>query len=292
MQIIDRLAEVGPAYDALFCDIWGVVHNGVRAFPEACAALVAYRAAGGRVVLVTNSPRPQPDVIRQMDRIGVPRAAYDAVATSGDAAQAGMVQGVVGRRVWHIGAPKDLAFFDEIAPDLMGHPPVTRVAPDQAEGIVCTGLFDDDDPLESYEAGLRAAAARGLKLLCANPDIVVDWGDRRIFCAGALAQIYTQMGGTSLYFGKPHAPIYDLARARMQAVADQTIAPARILAVGDGIGTDVQGAADQGLACLFVTGGLEAAEFGPDPDRPDAALLTTWLARAGQAPRYATARLR
>lgn len=292
MQIIDRLAEVGPSYDALFCDIWGVVHNGVRAFPEACVALVAYRAAGGRVVLVTNSPRPQPDVIRQMDQIGVPRAAYDAVATSGDAAQAGMVQGVVGRRVWHIGAPKDLPFFTEIAPDLQGQPPIARVALPEAEGIVCTGLNDDDDPLEIYQADLGAAVARGLKLLCANPDIVVDWGDRRIYCAGALAQIYTRMGGTSLYFGKPHGPIYDLARARLQAVAGQTIPEARILAIGDGIGTDVQGAADQGLACLFVTGGLEAAEFGPNPDRPDAGLLSAWLARAGQAPRYATARLR
>jgi HAD superfamily hydrolase (TIGR01459 family) len=292
MQIISALNDVSDGFEALFCDIWGVVHNGVRAFPEAVGALQRYRSAGGRVVLVTNSPRPQTDVIRQMDRIGVARDAYDAVATSGDAAQAGMVAGVVGQKVWHIGAQKDLAFFDEIAPDLQGAAAIQRVPLQQAQGIVCTGLFDDHDALEPYAAEFAQAIERGLKLLCANPDIVVDWGDTRIFCAGALADLYTRMGGTSLYFGKPHAPIYALARARLHLVAGRDIPDASILAIGDGVGTDAKGATDQGLECLFVTGGLAAGEFGPDPDHPDAASLTRWLHAQGQAPRYAMGHMR
>jgi HAD superfamily hydrolase (TIGR01459 family) len=290
-RLISGLAEVSARYDALFCDLWGCVHDGVAPFAAAVAALQAFRAQGGAVVLVTNAPRPRPDVMRQLARIGVPGDAWDAIATSGDAAQWAMATGAVGRKVWHIGAPKDLTFFTELAEDI---PPATvdLVPLEAAEGIVCTGLADDlTETPEDYRARLMIAAQNRLPMLCANPDIVVDWGGRRLWCAGALAQMYEEMGGTALYFGKPHPPIYDLARRRLAALG-RDVPEDRILCVGDGIGTDVLGAAGEALDCLFVTGGLAADAFGPDAARPDAGLLDAWLQAQQAAPRWSIGHLR
>ena len=290
-RIIPELAAVSARYDALFCDLWGCVHNGVAAFAPAVAALQAFRSGGGAVVLVTNAPRPRTDVMRQLQRLGVPRDAWDEIATSGDAAQWAMASGAVGRKVWHIGAEKDLTFFDDLPQDVPAGT-VVRVAPAEAEGIVCTGLADDmTETPEDYRAGLMLAAQNRLPMLCVNPDIVVDWGGRRLWCAGALAQIYEQMGGRVLYFGKPHPPIYDLARRRLAALG-RDVPEDRILCVGDGIGTDVAGAAGEGLDCLFVTGGLAAEAFGPDASAPDPGLLADWLAAEQAAPRWAIGQLR
>lgn len=294
--IIASLAEVAPRYRALFCDLWGCVHNGISAFPEAVAALRAFRAGGGKVILVTNAPRPKSSVVRQLARLGVPVDAYDDVATSGDAAQYAMVVGAVGRRVFHIGPDKDLSFFTDFAEDVAGvaasEPPITRVALENAEGIVCTGPFDDlSETPEDYRGTFLRAKAMGLKLLCANPDIVVDLGEKRLYCAGALAQLYDQMGGQSLYFGKPHPPIYDLARRRL-ATLDPGLTDAEILCVGDGIATDIQGGVAEGLDTLFITAGLAAHEFGPDSVNPDKDLLGAWLTAQGAFPTYAISFLR
>lgn len=296
MQVIARLADVAPRYGAVFCDLWGCLHNGVAAFPAAVAALQAFRARGGRVVLLTNAPRPKGSVARQLVRLGVPDDAWDEIVTSGDAAQAALVTGAVGYRVHHIGAEKDLPFFTDLAPDLdalrAGRPAVERVGLDQAEGLVVTGLRDDmAETPDDYRAALLLARARGLTMLCANPDVVVDVGDRRIYCAGALAQAYEAMGGKALYFGKPHPPAYDLARRRLSAL-DGGISDADILCIGDGPGTDVQGGLAEGLDVLFVTGGIEAARFGPDVVAPDAALLADWVAETGLDPLYAIGALR
>jgi HAD superfamily hydrolase (TIGR01459 family) len=273
-RIIDRLADIGDDYDALYCDVWGVLHNGLTVYPEAAAALAAYRAGGGIVILMTNSPRPRTAVIAQLDAIGVPRDAWDDVASSGDSAQAGMLRGAVGRRVFHIGAPEDESFFSDIEADLADLGQVRRVPLDEAEGIVCTGLLDDEnDSPEEYRPTLLAARNRSLKLLCANPDIQVERGDRLVWCAGAIARLYTEMGGESLYFGKPHPPIYDLARRRLTRAAGRAVPVERILVVGDGLGTDIAGALAEDLDSLFVTGGLGKAEtgtaagHGPDPAR-------------------------
>lgn len=287
-RIIDRFSDISNSYDTLFCDLWGCLHDGVRAFPDAVAALRAYRAGGGRVVLLTNAPRPAPVVIRQLQAMGVPEDAYDIVVSSGDAAQAAMLAGMVGRKVWHLGPDKDDRFFTEFAPDIPPGAWVERVGFDAAEGIVCTGPFRDDETPEAYRATFLAAKARGLKLLCANPDIVVDHGHTRLYCAGALAELFTEMGGESLYFGKPHAPIYELARARLGALGLTT---ERTLAVGDGIATDVQGAVQEGVDCLFITGGLAAAETGTRRD-PDPAQLKAFLARHGMDPSHAIGFLR
>lgn len=288
-QIVRSLAEISAPYDALFCDLWGCLHDGVNVFPEAAMALQEFRRTGGKVVLVTNSPRPRDSVAIQLDQLGAPRDCWDDIATSGDAAQSAMMAGVVGRKVWHLGPERDLNFFTDLPEDLPGEP-VERVALDEAEGIVCTGLFDDDaDTPEDYRAELLLAKAKGLRLLCANPDIVVDRGEKRIYCAGAVAQLYTEMGGESLYFGKPHPPIYDLARRRLAAL--DRIPDDRILAIGDGPGTDMAGAIGEDLDVLFVTGGL-AAEITATYEHPDQAKLAAYLSELRMTPLYSIGKLR
>lgn len=287
-RIIAGLAQIGTQYDALFCDLWGCLHNGKQAYPAAVTALQDYRRGGGRVVLMTNAPRPNAYVIAQLDRMDVPRDAWDMVISSGDAAQDAMFAGAVGRKVWHIGTEKDDGFFTDIPPEWADAPPITRVGLDEAEGIVATGPFDEiNEAAEDYRARFLLARQRGLRMLCANPDVVVDMGETRIYCAGALAEFYEDLGGESLYFGKPHPPIY----ARALRMLDQPD-PARILAIGDGINTDVRGARQEGIDCLFVTGGLAAEAFGPDPENPDPTLLERWLAERQANPEYSIGRLR
>lgn len=287
-EIIEALSQIGDRYDALFCDLWGCLHNGKRPYPAAVAALQAYRAAGGRVCLMTNAPRPQHYVQAQLDRMGVPRDAWDIIVSSGDAAQDAMFAGAVGRKVWFIGTDKDDGFFNDIPPEWRDAPAIERVPLDQAEGIVCTGPYDEVNEVpEDYRARLMLAREAGLTMLCANPDIVVDMGETRIYCAGALAALYEEMGGTALYFGKPSPPIYDRARRLMDLGAD-----ARVLAVGDGIFTDIQGALQEGIDALFVTGGLAAEAMGPDVEHPDPARMTEWLSARQMAPQWAIGRLR
>lgn len=287
-RIIEALSQVGANYDALFCDLWGCLHNGKQAYPAAVAALQDYRRGGGRVVLMTNAPRPNAYVIAQLDRMGVPRDAWDMVISSGDAAQDAMFAGAVGRKVWHVGTEKDDGFFNDIPAEWAGAAAITRVPLDEAEGIVVTGPFDEEtEAPEDYRARFLLARQRGLKMLCANPDVVVDLGESRIYCAGALAEFYEELGGEALYFGKPHPPIYERAR-RLLNLRDTS----RVLAIGDGINTDVRGALQEGIDCLFVTGGLAAAAFGPDVEAPDPDLLREWLAERQQSPELAIGRLR
>ncbi len=283
-NIIRSLADISGRYDALFCDLWGCLHDGVAPFPAAVAALQAYRAGGGKVILVTNAPRPRPSVIKHLDLMGVPRDTWDDIATSGDATQAAMLMGIVGTEIHHIGAAKDATFYTDFAADLAdlaATTTITHVPLAEAEGIICTGLVDDitETPAD-YRAQLLLGKTRGLKMLCANPDIIVDKGETRLYCAGALAEAYEEMGGEALYYGKPHPPIYDLARRRLNMDDPQ------ILCIGDGINTDVQGGLAEGLDTLFITGGIAAPHFGTDPANPDPALLETWLVERQLSPSF------
>lgn len=289
--IIARLDDLAGRYDALFCDLWGCVHDGIRAYPAALAALDRFRAGGGTVVLVTNSPRPRAHVARQLAAMGVEPDRYDAIASSGDAAQDALAAGDFGRRVHHIGPPHDLPFFTDH--DGRGPIAVERVPLAEAEGIVCTGLFDDrTETPDDYRATILGGVNRGLKLLCANPDLFVDRGPVRVWCAGAIAAAYAAAGGESRYFGKPHAPIYDLARRRLAGLRTDDVDEARILCVGDGIATDIAGGVGEGLDTLFVTGGLAAEEMGGDPERPDPARLDAYLAQCSLTVTAAIGRLR
>lgn len=287
-DLIASLAIVSGRYDAVFCDLWGCLHNGKTPFPAAVAALRAFRAKGGYVVLLTNSPRPRASVAAQIATIGVPDDAWDDIVSSGDASQYAMLSGAVGDRVHHIGADKDDTFFTDLPADAHDPIQITGVPLKDATGVVVTGLRDDlTETPDDYRATLLMMKANGLPMLCANPDLIVDLGERRLYCAGALAQAYEAMGGTALYYGKPHPPIYDLARRRMAERTGRED-PA-ILAIGDGINTDIQGGIGEGIDTLFVTGGIATAAFGPDPAQPDPALLVDWLEEQQLSPTHAIA---
>ena len=280
--IIASLSEIAGRYDALYCDLWGCLHNGLQPYPAAVAALQRFRGDGGLVILLTNSPRPGNEVLAQLDGMGVPRDAYDDIVSSGDAARAEVASGRLGQRVEHVGPARDLGFFEGL--------PVSRVDRAAAEGIVLTGLYDDEtETPDDYADTIADWLARGVPVLCANPDVVVDRGHQRIYCAGAIAEAFRAVGGDPIYTGKPHAPIYRVAAER---VAQAGRAGARVLAIGDGIATDVLGGVRQGIDTLFVTGGLAAAAVSRDPDHPDPARLSAWLAEAPARPTYAIGRLR
>lgn len=288
-QIVNTFAEISEKYDVAFVDLWGCMHNGITPFQDAVAAMQSYRERGGKVVLVTNSPRPWDSVAQQLRDMGMAEC-WDAIATSGDSARAAMFRGVVGNKVWFMGeSPRDDDFFKPLK--IIDNPvEIEKVPLDQAEGIVCCGPFDTQaDPAVNRPEFLYAKT-KGLKLLCANPDIIVDRGDTREWCAGALAALYTEMGGESLYFGKPHPPIYDLARRRYAALAGSMSDP-RIIAIGDGIRTDILGAQQEDIDSLFITGGLAAEETKTD-QQPDKDALEAYITGEQVTPTYAIGFLR
>jgi len=289
-QIITALSEVSDHYQTLFVDLWGCVHDGVRALPDAVAALQAYRAGGGIVVLVTNSPKPRAGVAAQLKVFGVPDDAWDTIATSGDSARSAMLRGAVGENVWFMGEEdRDAEFFEPLS--VVDTPvTITRVPLDQATGIVCCGPFDPMADPDVNRPEFLYAKQKGLKLLCANPDIVVDRGETREWCAGALARLYTEMGGQSLYFGKPHPPIYDLARRRLMELGHDTPSEA-ILAIGDGIQTDIAGAMGEDIDSLFISGGLAAAET-KTTHQPDLDALSDYIAKENRYPTFSIGQLR
>ena len=289
VQIVNSLAEIADRYDAVFCDLWGCLHDGLTAFPEAVEALRGFRAGGGKVVLLTNAPRSRAEVAKQLVRFNVPEDCWDTIATSGDSARVAMFRGVVGRKVWYMGKPFDLPFFNP--PAIVDDPvAIERVELDEAEGIACLGPFDPHADPEVNRPEFLLAKQKGLKLLCANPDIVVDRGEAREWCAGALARLYTEMGGESLYFGKPHSPVYTLARQRLEQIG-ASVPDSRILCIGDGILTDIRGALGEDLDSLFITGGLAREETRTER-QPEQAALDSYVAQEQLTPTFAIGYLR
>ncbi|MDO6731784.1 TIGR01459 family HAD-type hydrolase [Marinovum sp. 2_MG-2023] len=288
-QIIQSFSEISDHYDAAFVDLWGCVHNGIDAFPEAVAALQGFRARGGTVVLLTNAPRPRDEVAEQLAKMNVPDDAFDTIATSGDSARAAMFTGAVGSNVYHIGEQRDGRFFQPL--QLISDPvTINRVPLQEADGIVCTGPFDALADPAVLRPDLLFAKQKGLKLLCANPDIVVDRGESREYCAGAVAALYTEMGGTSLYFGKPHPPVYDLARRRLAEIRPG-VADNAIIAIGDGPHTDIDGAMGEDIDSLFISGGLAAQETKTSHN-PDETALNHYIQSENINPSYTIGRLR
>jgi HAD superfamily hydrolase (TIGR01459 family) len=259
---IDGFAEISDRYDAVLCDIWGVVHDGVAAFPLASEALAAYCRRGGTVILITNAPRPSAPIRRQLLKLGVAGDAFDDIATSGDVT-IGLIAERIDQPVLHIGPDRDLSLF-EAAGEAAGHPP-RRVGLEQAEYALCTGLRDDvTETLDDYEPELRAMARRATPMVCANPDIVIHRGDTLIYCAGALAARFEALGGAVIYAGKPHLPIYARALALAEAARGEPVDRRRVLAVGDGMKTDIAGAARAGLDALLVTRGIHRTALHGD----------------------------
>lgn len=277
-KLVSGLADIADRYDAVLCDIWGVVHNGQAAHRDACDALTRFREAGRRVVLISNAPRRSKAVIGQLDSLGVPRSAWDAVVTSGDATRSALEERRPGP-VWTIGPERDATLYEGLDLRFTG--------PEQAAFICCTGLNDDRaETAEDYRERLRDPAARGLEMICANPDRVVQIGDSLIPCAGAIADVYEDLGGSVIMEGKPYPPIYDLA-LRAAGEVDR----ARVLAIGDGVVTDVLGANGQGLDCFFVAEGIHAEDLdgGRDPELARDLLAARGARAAWLAPRLSWA---
>jgi HAD superfamily hydrolase (TIGR01459 family) len=276
-DFIERIEPLARGYDVLLCDIWGVVHNGLAAFPEACAALTRFRAGGGTVILVTNAPRASDAVVRILDRMQVAHEVYDAIVSSGDVTR-GIVGRRAGQRVFHLGPERDQSIFTGLN--------VNFTPLESADYVVCSGLFDDTvETPDNYRDMLKAMRERALFMVCANPDVVVERGDTLVYCAGALADAYAATGGEVLYCGKPHAPIYDMALSTAAALRGGRIpARDRVLAIGDSVRTDLKGAAAFGLDVMFVTSGLHAEHYG-SREAPDLKALNKVFAEAGVAPK-------
>lgn len=262
----------------LFCDVWGVVHNGVAPFASACDALQRFRAEGGTVILVTNAPRPNATIQRQLELLGVPGDAWDVIVTSGDVSR-GTIAERAGQKLHFIGPERDLALFKGL------DAPFATL--EEATYCVCTGLFDDEnETVADYEPALQAMAARGLMMLCANPDLVVDRGDKLVLCAGSLALAYERMGGQVRYSGKPWQPIYELAHASAARMRGHVVERSHILGVGDAIRTDIAGARRYGIDALMVLAGIHAGEVLDAKGQVDTARLPQWLDSQDIRPDY------
>jgi HAD superfamily hydrolase (TIGR01459 family) len=253
LHFAERLRDLAGGVEVVLSDVWGVVHNGLEAFPEACEALHTYRQQGGTVILITNAPRPADSVQRQLRKLGVADDTYDAIVSSGDLTRH-FVANRPGEKMFWLGPERDSSIhrgLDAVLAPL-----------EQADYIVCTGLFDDEtESAEDYRVTMLQARERKLTLVCANPDIVVERGDRLIYCAGAIAELYRELGGEVIFYGKPHRPIYQRA---MELATEQRGHPAelsRVLAIGDSVRTDLAGAHAFGIDCLFVTRGIHSEEF-------------------------------
>ncbi len=276
---IAGLSEIAERYDALFCDAWGVIHDGVRVFPGVAEALTEFRRARGPVLVLTNAPRPGAIIPGQLDRLGLPRAAYDGVVTSGDATRAA-IEAMAPGLAFKLGPEKDDGLYDGLD---------VAFAPLDAAGfIICTGLFDDQrETPEDYRTLLEEAAGLKLPMICANPDIVVNWGGRIVWCAGALAEIYASLGATVIYGGKPHAPIYEAAMKSLARVSGRLVPRARTLVIGDGLKTDIAGANAHGFDAVYIAG-----EGGVHEGATDKSAIAAALAKAGAYADYAAAALR
>lgn len=261
------LSAIAQEYDVVLSDIWGVLHNGVAAFPTAVEALQCARKAGLKVVLISNAPRPAALVREQLERLGVPADAYDDIVTSGDVTRKMLVSTYQGAKVTHIGPEKDKPLVAGLSIDF--------TSDEEAEVCLCSGLMDDqNEGPDDYKDRLSALAKHNIPMICANPDKVVEMGDKLIYCAGSLADLYEEMGGEVIILGKPYAPIYEAAR---KMAGDPPLA--RVLGLGDSMRTDLRGASQQGFDCLFLTGGIHAAQFGPSTS-PNARRVEAFLAKA------------
>lgn len=288
IQRIGGISEIADPYDVLICDVWGVLHDGTAAYPGAEEALRAWRAAGRRVILLSNAPRPGASVAEQLAGFGYhagPDGHYDHILTSGDATRAAIASGSYGQSVLHLGPERDAPLLEGL--------PVSLTSLDQCDFVLCSGLYDDErETVADYEDRLQAMAGRGLTMLCANPDITVMRGSKSVYCAGALAARFRELGGEVVYFGKPHPPVYAQCRALaptlMPASGQGRAQSPRLLVIGDGLHTDIAGARRAAIDNVLVLGGIHADALGfadgVDMAAIDPAALRQVCARAGAIP--------
>jgi HAD superfamily hydrolase (TIGR01459 family) len=281
--LIPEFSSIAPDYDVVLSDVWGVIHNGLVAFPPACDALKRMRTRGGVVILITNAPRPSEVVARQLERLHVPRETYDAIVSSGDVTRS-VIEQRRGQTLYHLGPDRDRSIFSGLE---------VQFAPvDKADYVVCSGLENDEiETPDDYRARLQTMLARKLFMVCGNPDVVVERGSTLVYCAGAIADLYASMGGDVLYAGKPYRPIYDMALAKGDLAAGRKVPRNRVLAIGDSVRTDLKGARTVGIDFLFVTSGIHAEELG-SREQPDGDALTATFMAAGGTPKAVMRELR
>lgn len=285
-QLLSGLSAIAGDYDAVFCDIWGVIHDGRQHFPPAYEALKHFKAAHGPVILISNSPRPNDNLTAQLASLGIMDDGFSAVISSGDATREYLKQFAPSGPAWRIGDPREQALYDGIDIDLGG-------TPETATFISCSSPYDDEtDTLDRYEADFAIAAKRKLVMICANPDKVVQRGDKIIMCAGSLADLYVSLGGEVIMAGKPYAPIYELCYAALETLTGKPHDKRRILAIGDGLPTDVLGANGQGLDLVFIAAGIHAIEATDDAGTLDPLLLKKLLDAQAAEAKYVAEALR
>jgi HAD superfamily hydrolase (TIGR01459 family) len=274
--LIEGLQSLADRYDLIFCDVWGVLHNGVKAYEAAGDALTRFRAKGGRVVLVSNAPRPGASVGTQLDGFKVPRTAYDAIVTSGDLTRLAIEERLE-KVVHHIGPPRDMPIYHGLE--------VRFGSIEEADYVVCSGFDDDEnETVENYRARLEAMLRRDLLMVCANPDLIVERGHMILPCAGAIGLAYQEMGGKVFYAGKPHGPVYDKALAMAATINGKPIPKERVLGVGDAIRTDIAGAAGFGIDSLLIARGIHAEELGLHRGDLVSDHVQDWVDRQSVAP--------
>jgi HAD superfamily hydrolase (TIGR01459 family) len=283
ISILTGARDLLSQYDVLLCDVWGVIHNGREHYPAACDALIRYRKAGGRVVLVTNAPRPNAPIRLQLDGLHVPRDCFDDIVTSGDVTMS-FIEAHGDAPVHHIGPERDLTLFEELRE--AGHNP-PLVSLEEADYVICTGLNNEyvETP-DDYTDRLKLMLARKLDLISANPDLIVHVGDKLLYCSGAIAQRYEEIGGTVIQAGKPYAPIYQRAYEIAQNLLGRSVNKDRVLGIGDAMRTDVKGACDFGIDALFVTSGIHRDVLHPHSALDEAA-LAQFITDAPVTPRAA-----
>ena len=270
-ELLNGLVDVAGQYDAVFCDIWGVIHNGRQHFPTAYEALREFKAKHGPVILISNSPRPRDSLIEQLASLGILSDGFSDVISSGDATREYLKKFASQGPAWKVGPERDGVIYEGIDIDLSG-------TPETAAFISCTGPFDDEnDVLEQYQHAFTIAARRNIVMICANPDKVVQRGDKIIMCAGSLADLYASLGGPVIMAGKPYAPIYELCYEALEKITGKPHDKSRIVAIGDGLPTDVLGANGQGLDLIFIAAGIHAAEATDDAGKLDPLLLKAVL---------------
>ncbi len=275
IPLLDSVSSLSKDYDVWFCDIWGVMHNGETAFESSIKACETFRSAGGRIILITNAPRPDYSVAEQLEEFGVPSTCYDGIVSSGDVSQH-LIQTFEGKQFYHLGPKRDMPVIEQAG--------LTPVPFDKADVILLTGLFDDEtEGPEDYRGMLEEAQKRQLPMICANPDLQVERGARLVYCAGILGKLYEELGGEVFYAGKPYLPIYELAEKRLKELfPGQIYDKSRILCIGDGLKTDMPGAFNAGFDALFVASGLHVGSefdeaslsdlFAPFREKPVGAL--------------------
>ena len=261
LRFVDHARELTAGVDVILSDIWGVVHDGLNGFPGACNALLEFRRQGGTVILITNAPRPAGSVQRQLRKMSIADETYDAIVSSGDLSR-NYVEAHLNNTVFQLGPQRDSPIFCGLD---------AKFAPlESADYILCTGPFDDEvETAEDYREMMVTARERDLTFICANPDIVVERGDRLIYCAGAIAELYRELGGEVIFYGKPHPPIYERAFELAASKRGKPTPKNRILAIGDSVRTDLTGANTMGIECLFVTRGIHSADFAGLKDIDD-----------------------